>query len=172
MSWFKKNPVVEVKPTALDKKVIKAGWAVVALNIVLVLVFYFDLPETIPTHFNWEGQVDGYGHKLSLWVIPFISGIMYLSMGFLITKMKPHQINYPVEVTEKNAPKLYATALRMLAVMNLCFVIAFLITTVIILLQVKNVVDTVDVQLLIGLWIANGLVPFFFIYRMFTLSDS
>ncbi|NAY92967.1 DUF1648 domain-containing protein [Muricauda sp. JGD-17] len=171
MSLLKSHPKIEVKPTTLDKSLTRAGWAIVAFNAVLVLLFYFDLPETIPTHFNWEGQVDGYGHKLSLWIIPFISALMYMGLGFLISKMRPHQMNYPVKVTEKNAPKLYATMLRMVTVMNLCFVIAFLITTAVILLKVKNLVDTVDVQLLIGLWVVNGLVPFYFIYKMFTLSD-
>ncbi|WP_222984868.1 DUF1648 domain-containing protein [Flagellimonas meishanensis] len=171
MKLFNDHPKIEVTPTATDKKLIKIGWLVVALNAGVVLLFYFDLPKTIPTHFNWEGQVDGYGHKLSLWIIPFISALMYMGLGFMITKMKPYQMNYPVKVTEKNAPKLYATALRMVTVMNLCFVIAFFITTTVILLKVKNLVDAVDVQLLIGLWILNGLVPFYFIYKMFTLSD-
>ncbi|RDY60727.1 DUF1648 domain-containing protein [Flagellimonas nanhaiensis] len=172
MSLFKNQPKIEVKPTESDKKLIKAGWIIVAINILLVLYFYFDLPETIPTHFNWKGEVDGYGHKSTLWIIPVISAALYFGMGFMVTKMKPYNMNYPIKVTEKNAPKLYATGLRMLAVMNLCFVIAFLITTFVILLQIKEMVDTVDVQLLIGLWALNGLIPFYFIYKMYTLRNS
>ena len=172
MSWFKNHPKIEVEPSPTDKKLMKVGWGIVLLNAMVILLFYFDLPKTIPTHFNWQGEVDGYGHKFSLWLIPFFSALMYMGLSLMITKMKPYQINYPVKVTEKNAPKLYALAIRMVVVMNLCFVIAFLLTTVIILLQVKEVVDTVDVQLLIGLWVANGLVPFYYIYKMLTLRDS
>ncbi len=172
MNWFQKHPDIEVKPNSTDKLLIKIGWGVVLLNLLVILIFYFDLPKTIPTHFNWQGEVDGYGHKISLWLIPFFSVLMYMGLNLVITKMKPHQMNYPVKVTEKNADKLYAMAIRMLTVMNLCFVIAFFITSVIILLQVKELVDTVDVQLLIGLWIINGLIPFYYVYKMFTLRDS
>ena len=172
MSWLKNHPKIDIEPSPTDKMLMKLGWGMVLLNAALILFFYFDLPETIPTHFNRKGEVDGYGHKFSLWLIPFFSALMYMGLSFMITKMKPYQMNYPVKVTEKNAPKLYALALRMLTVMNLCFVTAFLITTAIILLQVKDVVDTVDVQLLIGLWVLNGLVPFYYIYKMFTLRDS
>lgn len=143
---------------------------VVAFNVFLVLGVYFDLPENIPTHFNFQGQVDGYGHKSALWAIPMLSAGLYLAMGLLATKMKPWLMNYPVKVTEENAPKLYPLALRMLSMMNFCFVVAFLITTCIILLKIKEWVDVLDVQLLIGLWVLNGLLPLYYVYKMIVVA--
>lgn len=166
MNWFKKHPRIEVKPSQADQLLYRAGWMVVAFNVFLVLGVYFDLPDTIPTHFNFQGQVDGYGHKSALWAIPMLSAGLYLAMGLIATKLKPWLMNYPVKVTEENAPKLYPLAFRMLAVMNFCFVMAFLITTGIILLKIKGWVDALDVQLLIGLWVLNGLIPLYFVYKM------
>ncbi|MBO0321765.1 DUF1648 domain-containing protein [Muricauda sp. CAU 1633] len=166
MSWFKKHPRVEVKPSQADVLLYRAGWMVVAFNIFLVLGVYADLPETIPTHFNFLGRVDGYGHKSALWAIPMLSAGLYLALGLVATKLKPWLMNYPVKVTEENAPKLYSLALRMLAVMNFCFVMAFLMTTGIILLRIKGWIDAGDVQLLIGLWVLNGMVPLYYVYKM------
>ena len=170
MSLFKKNPKIEVKPSALDKKLYFAGWFVVALNILAVLYFYFDLPDTIPTHFNLEGRVDGYGHKSTLLAIPMLSAGLYLALGLMATKMKPWHMNYPVRVTAENAPKLYPIARRMLIVINLCFVIAFLITTVIILFNILGWVHALDIKALIGLWILNGLLPLYYVYKMFKVA--
>lgn len=170
MSLFKKQPRIEVKPTPIDQKLYRAGWMVIAFNVFLVLGVYFDLPETIPTHFNFQGRVDGYGHKSSLWAIPILSAGLYLAMGLIATKLKPWLMNYPVKVTEKNAPKLYPLAIRMLSVMNFCFVMAFLITTGIILLKIKGWINTADVQLLIGLWVLNGFVPLYYVYKMVVVA--
>lgn len=166
MSWFKKHPRVEVKPSQTDLLLYRTGWMVVAVNVFLVLGVYADLPETIPTHFNFQGRVDGYGHKSALWAIPMLSAGLYLAMGLIATKLKPWLMNYPVKVTEENAPKLYSLALRMLAVMNFCFVMAFLITTGIILLKIKGWIDAGDIQILVGLWILNGMVPLYYVYKM------
>ncbi|MEZ4811480.1 MAG: DUF1648 domain-containing protein [Allomuricauda sp.] len=170
MTWFKKHPKIDVKPSQVDQILYRAGWMVVAFNVFLVLGVYFDLPENIPTHFNFQGQVDGYGHKSALWAIPMLSAGLYLAMGLLATKMKPWLMNYPVKVTEENAPKLYPLALRMLSMMNFCFVVAFLITTCIILLKIKEWVDVLDVQLLIGLWVLNGLLPLYYVYKMIVVA--
>lgn len=170
MSWFKKHPKIDIKPSQVDQILYRAGWMVVAFNVFLVLGVYFDLPENIPTHFNFQGQVDGYGHKSALWAIPMLSAGIYLAMGLLATKMKPWLMNYPVKVTEENAPKLYPLAFRMLSMMNFCFVVAFLITTCIILLKIKEWVDVLDVQLLIGLWVLNGLLPLYYVYKMIVVA--
>lgn len=146
------------------------GWIIVALNYLLVLVFYFDLPDTIPTHFNLQGEADDYGHKSTLWIIPILSTALYFGMGFFVTHMKPSNINYPIKVTEKNAPRLYTMGLRMLVVINLATVVAFLLTTFAIVFKVKGILDTLDVPMLIGIWIVAGLVPFYFLYKMYTVS--
>ena len=58
----------------------------------------------------------------------------------------------------------------MLSMMNFCFVVAFLITTCIILFKIKEWVDVLDVQLLIGLWVLNGLLPLYYVYKMIVVA--
>lgn len=172
MNILRKKPKIEVKPTATDKKLILIGWGVVTLNFIVVLMFYFDLPETIPVHFNLKGEINGFGSKSILWIIPAISAALYLITSILALKLKPYYMNYPVKVTEKNAKELYALGIRMLAVMNLTTVTIFLLTTMIFILKINGIVDTIDVKTLIGLWIVIALLPFIYTFKMFTIPKQ
>lgn len=116
---FRKQPKIEVKPTITDLKIIRLGWFLVILNFIIVKIFYVDLPEEIPIHFNFKGEADGFGSKTNIWFLPLLTLIMYYGMNLVILKVKPWQMNYPVRVTEKNAPQLYAMNLRMLVLVNL-----------------------------------------------------
>ena len=64
---FKKQPRIEVKPNATDRKLIRAGWLFIGLIGVFLAVIYQNIPRIIPTHFNLEGVADGFGGKSILW---------------------------------------------------------------------------------------------------------
>lgn len=54
------------------------------LFLIFLPLFYFSsLPETIPTHFGWEGNPNDYGEKMMIWILPIIGVILYVSMIFL-----------------------------------------------------------------------------------------
>jgi len=63
------------------------------------------LPDTIPTHFGASGRPDGGGPKSTVWFIPVLNIALYALLT-VVTKF-PHISNYPVTVTEGNAPRLY-----------------------------------------------------------------
>jgi len=117
---FRKQPKIDVKPNATDLKIIKYGW---------IFVFYFKLPEIIATHYDYNGNVDGRGHKSTLFILPIFNLLMYLGMTKVTTKIKPYYFNYPTKVTEKNAAEIYAITIRMMVVLNLIMVILFLVLT-------------------------------------------
>ena len=54
---------------------------------------YPSLPEKIPTHWNYAGQVDAYGTRDSIYVAPFICLGMLLLFSIL-KKVDPKQMNY------------------------------------------------------------------------------
>lgn len=94
------------------------------LSITLLLLMcgytifeYTSLPETIPTHFNAKGEADGYGSKLTVFLVPAIALIMYV--GLFIINMFPHTHNYMVNITEENALKNYRFSTRVLRIVNL-----------------------------------------------------
>ncbi|MFZ9242525.1 MAG: SdpI family protein [Sediminibacterium sp.] len=49
---------------------------------------YPSLPETIPTHFNYKGEADGFGGRDSIFLGPGILGAVSLFTFFLLTNIK------------------------------------------------------------------------------------
>lgn len=43
---------------------------------------YVIFPNTIPVHFNFTGEVDRYGDKIILLILPIISSIIFYILGF------------------------------------------------------------------------------------------
>ena len=70
------------------------------LIVMFFLSFYYygKIPERIPTHWNAEGQIDAYGGRITLFIIPVISFLLYLF--FLIIPK--------IEVFRKNVEEFYA----------------------------------------------------------------
>jgi len=67
---------------------------------------YSDIPETIPTHFNFKGEIDSYGNKIQLWVASGVNLILLLAL-YLVAKF-PKYWNIPFKpknllVYRKNA---------------------------------------------------------------------
>jgi len=67
----------------------------IPLLIIVILPFlylgylYADLPETVPTHWNLQGEIDGWGSKSMLWVIPFVTGFLGYVLMSLAPKIDP-----------------------------------------------------------------------------------
>ncbi len=169
---FKNHPKIDVEPNDFDRKLILAGWLLVALNFILVFSFYSSLPEVIPTHFNIKGEADGFGNKSTLWVLPILNLVMYFGMTMLATKMKPWNFNYPTKVTEKNASKIYAISIRMLTWLNLGIALIFLVISLNAILMAKEVNHFSIGWVIIVLLLAITLGPFISIFKMFKVPKS
>lgn len=74
------RPVLKIELNFLDwLKEIIAAFSVIGLFG--ILIFYFpDLPDKIPAHFNDFGEVDRFGSKASIWVLPILSVLLYLGL--------------------------------------------------------------------------------------------
>lgn len=168
---FRKHPKIDVEPTKLDKKLILAGWALVTLNFIFVLFAYTDVPDTIPTHFNFKGEVDGIGQKSTIWVIPILNLALYWGMTLLLKKIKPHQMNYPVRVTEKNAAQLYAMSIQMLALLSIGIALTFFSISIETIGIAKKWFNS-GLAFTMGMIGVLTILPFYFIYKMFKVSKT
>lgn len=67
----------------------------IPLLIIVILPFlylgylYADLPNTVPTHWNIKGQIDDWGSKTMLWIIPFVTGFLGYVLMSLAPKIEP-----------------------------------------------------------------------------------
>jgi uncharacterized membrane protein len=60
----------------------------IAASIVATIAFYPNLPETIPMHWNFRGQIDGRGPRSTAWIMP---GVMVALLGLflILPKLSP-----------------------------------------------------------------------------------
>lgn len=168
---FNNHPKIDVKPNEFDRRLIRCGWLVVALNFILVLAFYFQLPETVPIHFNLKGEADGFGSKNNIWIIPIFNLVLYLGMTLLIKKMKPWNYNYPTKVTETNASKLYSMCIRMMAVINFSIALLFLWISAEMLLSIQGN-HALTLPILFAFVAFITLYPFYIIFKMFKVPKK
>lgn len=105
--------------------------------------FYTSLPDTIPVHFDFEGNADRYGSKNEIFLLLLISTILYF--GISILQKYPHVYNYPFEIREDNALHQYTLAVRLLRVLK--GVIVWIFFTI--LYNVQSGTDSFS-----GIWIA------------------
>ncbi len=88
-------------------------WVLAFLPLMATVVAYPFLPETVPTHWNIQGEVDGWGSRNTLFVSAVFCPVCYAAMQFL-PKIDPKRENY------KKFTKGYAA-------LQLCLVLFFLL---------------------------------------------
>jgi len=118
-----RRPKIEIPFDTID--IIIELLAVVALIFmwIYVSIEYAALPDTIASHFNAKGEADGYANKITLWLLPSISTVLYIGI-FALNKF-PHLHNYMINITESNAFKNYKFSTRTLRMVNFSCVLLF-----------------------------------------------
>ena len=97
--------------------------AFILIGIILLVVWYKNLPDQVVTHFNSKGEPDGFGNKSTLFLLPAFALFIYILIT--IVSFFPHYFNFPVKITEKNAEVQYRLAIRMLRVIKAMIIIIF-----------------------------------------------
>jgi len=113
-------------------------WLVEVLAIVALLAFigysvycYPRLPQIIPTHFDAKGQINDYGDKVSVLILPGIA--LFIHILLTIIARFPYNFNFAGKITPENAPRQYRLATRFIRIIKtVIIVIFFYISTIII----------------------------------------
>jgi len=92
---------------------------------IFVFVQYAALPATIPIHFNLKAEIDNYGSKATLFILPVI--ITIVVAGLTILGRYPHIFNYPKKITAANALEEYSKATGLLRIIKLVIAVFSLI---------------------------------------------
>lgn len=118
-----KRPRIKIPLTKLDIYLEFMTGLILVIYFVILDLSWFKLPNIIPSHFNFAGEIDAYGGKSALLILLFIVLALYVLLS-IISKF-PHVYNYPVEITEENAEKQYRNAIRLMRVMKFVIVVIF-----------------------------------------------
>lgn len=91
--------------------------------VVYLLLNWNNIPDKIPGHYNAMGQVDRWGNKGELLVLPIIGWIMYI--GITVLEHFPQVWNTGVTVTEENKARIYPILKNMIGTTKLLVVGVF-----------------------------------------------
>ncbi|PZP42898.1 MAG: hypothetical protein DI598_16400 [Pseudopedobacter saltans] len=117
------RPKVNLQLSTIDKTFEIVGWMAFLCIWILIIVNYHRLPNSIPIHYNGKGEVDGFGGKTSIIILPTIASFLFVGMTYL--NKFPHLFNYPTNITDDNAPIQYTYATRLIRYLKTIIVIIF-----------------------------------------------
>lgn len=117
------RPKIIPRPGEVDKLLEAVGIAGLLFLIGVPIYYYGALPETIPHHYDATGKPDAYGEKGIIWTLPLLGIALFVFLSVL--KKSPHMFNYTVKITQENAERQYALALRMLRTLNAIITCSF-----------------------------------------------
>jgi uncharacterized membrane protein len=113
--------------TITDRFLESASWLLLAFLWALSAYYYSSMPETIPTHFNFKGEADDYGPRLTIFLLPAIASVITIGMTWL--SRYPGKFNYPVKITEENVEKQQRIAVRLIRTLKLSMNLVFIAVT-------------------------------------------
>jgi uncharacterized membrane protein len=135
--------------------------------LVLPIIFYSQLPETIPVHFNATGNPDSFGSKATLWILPALAAVIYVFIT--IGSRYPDKFNYPVALTPENTQRQYKNSILMLRFVKAIVTVLFFYVVVMSVLTGLNRATGIGIYFLpVFIVTLLGTIGFF-LYRMFRL---
>lgn len=101
----------------------KAQMLLALLSLTLLAVMFAQLasrwsflPARVPTHFGFDGTIDGWGPKETLLGLPMIAATVCL-VFLLVLNIPPSKWNMPCKIREENAPRVYSFTRSMLLIL-------------------------------------------------------
>ncbi len=101
---------------------------VISILILMAMfaVLYFNwsnIPEKIPGHYNALGEIDRWGNKSELFLLPIISSFLYLLLT--VVCRFPSIWNVPTQITDKNRTFVYSNLLTMMILLKALVLMIF-----------------------------------------------
>lgn len=114
MSWpaSAERPRLELERTPRERGLRLLAWTGLLVELLVLLVYWPELPEHVPRHFGLGGEADAWGGGVWLLPVPAVSLGLLLLLGWL--ERFPHLFNYPWEITPENARRQYRLARALL----------------------------------------------------------
>lgn len=117
------NDRITIPVTKYQKVMQWLGILALVGTFVLVLFSWNMLPDKIPGHYNSLGEVDRWGNKWEILIVPIISALMWAGISFM--EKFPQIWNTGITINDKNKNKVYSNIKNMIvtlkAVLVLCF---------------------------------------------------
>jgi len=134
--------------------------ASISFIIILSINSYIKAPDIVPTHFDINGNPNNWGNKITLFIIPGISVLLYIILT--IASHYPHIFNYPVKITEGNAERQYLLAIELLSLLKLSVLILFIFISLKIYCKNIEINTIIPVPVLFAILVLIITIRYFF----------
>lgn len=107
----------------LDKLMNRLSLLVLVGTVVFLAGYWKQIPAEVPMHYNAAGEIDRWGSKAELLILPVIAWLLY---GLLtVVEQVPSAWNTGVKVTAENREQVYALLGHMLSTLKLLVMVMF-----------------------------------------------
>ena len=107
----------------LDKLMNRLSLLVLVGSVVFLAGYWKQIPAEVPMHYNAAGEIDRWGTKAELLILPVIAWLLY---GLLtVVEQFPSAWNTGVKVTAENREQVYALLGHMLSTLKLLVMVMF-----------------------------------------------
>jgi uncharacterized membrane protein len=117
------RPRVQPAITGLTRAARVASLVITGAGVAATLIAWPSLPEVVPVHWNAGGAVDAEGPRSMVLVLAAVWLALVTALGWL--SRHPRAFNYPVEVTPRNAARVYGEGVALMAWTMLCMTAVF-----------------------------------------------
>ncbi|RKD22654.1 hypothetical protein BEP19_10370 [Ammoniphilus oxalaticus] len=126
MSDSSQRSSLDIPKTSVERIWDGLGYGMFICSIGLLILLWNKLPARVPAHFNALGEVDRWGGKGELLILPAIGLLLIISMQAL--EKFPQMHNYPERLNESNAAQFYLNSRKLVnQLKNICLIIFALI---------------------------------------------
>lgn len=73
-------------------------WIIILLPFAYLAYIYPQLPESVPLHWNAQGEIDRYGSKRELWMLPFMLPLLVYFIFLLVPHIDPKKKLHQMEI--------------------------------------------------------------------------
>lgn len=118
---------MKVKYTKFQVVLEIVGLLLIIGMIAFIYIYWNQLPEKIPGHYNAMGEVDRWGSKSEIIISPIVSSLLYIVLTVL--SFFPKTWNVGVKITELNREEVYCCTRNLLSLIKVEIVGMFFYTT-------------------------------------------
>ena len=114
---------MKTKNTVFQNVLEMASVFVLIAMVTIVFAFWNELPDEVPLHYNFRGEIDRWGNKIELLICPIIGVVMFAILTFM--SHAPKLWNMAVEPVAENREELYTSTKSMLLLLKLEMMLIF-----------------------------------------------
>lgn len=123
-SW--KRPKIKIDKTKSEWVWDIIGYSFYLGSFIFLIYHWNGLPDVVPAHYNALGDVDRWGSKMELFILPIVGAFIAVLMQ-LFEKF-PETHNYPERLSKENVKEFYLISRKLVnQLKNICLLIFALI---------------------------------------------